>query len=380
MRGITLSLVVVLAAAFYSFINPSNSTSELTHLVAEVISVNNERVTIIGTAKLGDQKLNIKLDNGQKVEVTNLLTGALEYDEFYRAGDKVLMVEKGNRYHVISLYRLPVLIGLLAIFTVLLLAYARKVGFYSLLSFIGSIFLIFALLIPGLLAGYNPILITTLTVLVLSSMIILSVAGWTYKGKAALSGTVVGLLFTTGLCMFTGQLLHLDGMTQPLAQPLLFENSMQLDMVGILYAAIIVGASGAAMDVAMEMAATMEEIKFNSPSISRNNLLKSGLKVGNAVIGTMTTTLLLAYAGGFLTLLMLFASRGNSLMQILNMKLIASEVMRTLIGSIALIIVAPTTAWIASGMLSKNDKKVKQIKQEQLGTDNCKPNIDTPTN
>jgi uncharacterized membrane protein len=357
MRGITLSFAVILAAAFYSFIHPANTESKLSHLVADVVSVDNQRVTIIGTAKLGDQKLNIKLDSGKEIELTNLLTGALEYDEFYEVGDKVLIAQKGNNYHVISLYRLPILIGLLAVFTVLLLAYARKVGLYSLLSFVGSIFLIFALLIPGLLAGYNPILITTLTVLVLSSMIILSVAGWTYKGKAALSGTVVGLLFTTALCMFTGKLLHLDGMTQPLAQPLLFENGMQLDMIGILYAAIIVGASGAAMDVAMEMAATMEEIKYNSPDISRENLLKSGLKVGNAVIGTMTTTLLLAYAGGFLTLLMLFVSRGNSLMQILNMKLIASEVMRTLIGSIALIIVAPTTAWIASAMLSRKENK-----------------------
>ena len=146
-------------------------------------------------------------------------------------------------------------------------------------------------------------------------------------------------------------------MTQPLAQPLLFENALQLDMESVLYAAILVGASGAAMDVAMEMAAAMEEVKRNSPDISRTELLQSGIRVGNAVIGTMTTTLLLAYAGGFLTLLMLFSSRGNSLMQILNMKLVAAEVCRTLIGSLALIIVAPITAWIASYMFDR----IKQI-------------------
>jgi uncharacterized membrane protein len=73
----------------------------------------------------------------------------------------------------------------------------------------------------------------------------------------------------------------------------------------------------------------------------------------------MTTTLLLAYAGGFLTLLMLFTTRGNSLMQILNMKLVASEICRTLVGSMALIIVAPTTAWIASFMLTRKQQKTE---------------------
>lgn len=364
MRGITLAFAVLVAAALYSVIFSSDSGESISHQIAEVVAVDNERVTIIGTGKLGDQKLTIKLDNGELAEVANLLTGALEYDEFYEAGDRVVVAQNNNRYHVVALFRLPVLIGLMLLFAVGLLAYARKVGLYSLLSFVGSVAIIFGLLIPGLLAGFSPILITCLTVIVLSSMIILSVAGWTYKGKAALSGTVIGLIFTTLLCVIVGDLLHLDGMTQPLAQSLLFENSMQLDMVGILYAAILVGACGAAMDVAMEMAATMEEIQYNRPDISRINLLKSGLRVGNAVIGTMTTTLLLAYAGGFLTLLMLFATRGNSLMQILNMKLVASEICRTLIGSLALIIVAPTTAWIASMMLTRKGKKPAQCRVE----------------
>ena len=365
MRGFILAFAVLVAAALYSVIFDSNGDEGLSHQIAEVVSVNNERVTIIGTGRLGDQKVTVKLDNGQLAEVENLLTGALEYDEFYQVGDTVVVAEKNNRYHVVSLFRLPVLIGLLLLFALGLLGYARKVGLYALLSFVGSVAIIFGILIPGLLAGFSPILITCVTVIVLSSMIILSVAGWTYKGKAALSGTIIGLIFTTALCVVVGNLLHLDGMTQPLAQPLLFENAMKLDMVGILYAAILVGASGAAMDVAMEMAATMEEIKYNSPEINRIDLLKSGLRVGNAVIGTMTTTLLLAYAGGFLTLLMLFATRGNSLMQILNMKLVASEICRTLIGSLALIIVAPTTAWIASTMLTRKDQKMAEIPKKK---------------
>lgn len=353
MRGLSLLLATLLAVTLYTFVFASGDDDQNVHHIAEITSVNNERVTIIGTGKLGDQKLTAKID-GREVALTNLLTGALEYDEFYDVGDTIVVAENNGRYHAVALFRLPVLLGLVFLFAIGLLAYAKKVGLYALLSFMGSVGIIFSILIPGLLAGLSPIFITGVTVFVLSSMIILSVAGWTTKGKAALAGTTVGLLVTTFLCVIVGKMLHLDGMTQPLAQSLLFENGMKLDMVGILYAAILVGASGAAMDVAMEMAATMEEIKLNSPQISRTRLLGSGLRVGNAVIGTMTTTLLLAYAGGFLTLLMLFATRGNDLMQILNLKLVASEICRTLIGSLSLIIVAPVTAWITSYMLERN--------------------------
>lgn len=351
MRGILLAFLVLFGAIGYVVLHSTENETG-SYSIAEVGSVDNQRVTIIGASKLGDQRLTLMLDDDSQVSVHNLLTGSMEYDEFYQTSDRVVVVQKNGQYHVVALFRLPVLIGLVALFMLGILWYARKVGLYSLLSFVGAVGIIFCVLIPGLLHGFEPMLVTGFSVILLCSLIILSVAGWTIKGKAALFGCIIGLICTSAICVIIGDWLHLDGMTQPLAQPLLFENSMQLNMIQIFYAAILVGASGAAMDVAMEMAATMEEIQYNSPDITRPDLLKSGLRVGNAVIGTMTTTLLLAYAGSFLTLLMLFMSRGNSLMQILNMKLVAAEICRTLIGSISLIIVAPATAWIASYLLT----------------------------
>jgi len=103
MRGISLVLAVLIATTLYSFIYNSNSDPLLSHQIANVVSVNNERVTIIGTARLGDQKLTIELDNNHQVDVQNLLTGALEYDEFYEVGDTVVVAEKNNRYHVVAL-------------------------------------------------------------------------------------------------------------------------------------------------------------------------------------------------------------------------------------------------------------------------------------
>ena len=364
MRGLYLGLIVLLVACLQGMGSTGSSVDHAPQAVARVLVADNSKVTVIGSNRLGEQRLEVEMQSGEfdgKVfPALNLLSGSMEYDEFYQQGDRILVAiqprtgDELPTVRALSFYRLPVLSALLLLFTLGLLIYARKVGFKAMLSFVGSVLIIWQLLIPCLLNGVNPLLATGLTIAALSALIILSVAGWTYKGKSALAGTLFGLLVvTTGLCLVAGNLLHLDGMSQPLAQVLLFETGMHLNMLEILFAAVIIGASGAAMDVAMEMAATMEEVKLNSPGISRTALLKSGFRVGSAVIGTMTTTLLLAYSGGFLTLLMLFMSRDTSLMQVLNMKLVASEIARTLIGSISLIIVAHVTAWISSWMLCR---------------------------
>ncbi|NAW69283.1 YibE/F family protein [Vibrio sp. V27_P1S3P104] len=357
MRGIYLAVTVLLCFVVYEG-SYANKKTQPEH-VATVLACDNSQLTVIGSNRIGTQILTVELKKypGKSYYAFNLLTGTLEYDEFYQSGDTILVAiqhnQNGQVHHIkaLSHYRLPYLMMLFAFFAIALLTYARHIGLRALLSFVGSVLIIWQLLIPGLVAGYPPILITTATLIALSALIIFSIAGWTNKGKAAFAGTLIGLMITALLCLVCGQLLRLDGMAQPMAQLLLFETGMYLNMLDVLYAAVLIGASGAAMDVAMEMAATMEELKLTNPDMNKKQLLRSGFRVGNAVIGTMTTTLLLAYSGGFLTLLMLFISRETSLMQIFNMKLIASEVARTLIGSLSLVIVAPLTACIANSMM-----------------------------
>ncbi|WGK83230.1 YibE/F family protein [Vibrio aestuarianus] len=362
MRGVYLAFIFMFCFGFYTLSEDSTSSNQ-TEIVAKVLQTDNSKLTIIGSNRIGEQSLVVTLEEPiqgkSQFTAHNMLTGTLEYDEFYHSGDQILVAVQlgshGQVTHVkaLSHYRIPYLTVLFSLFALALLAYAKKVGLRALLSFTGSIVIIWQLLIPGLLAGYPPLLITSITLAALSTLIIISVAGWTYKGKAALAGTIVGLMVTSVLCMLCGEVLKLDGMSQPMAQSLLFETGMHLNMLDVLYAAVLIGASGAAMDVAMEMAATMEELKITNPNMTRKELMRSGFRVGNAVIGTMTTTLLLAYSGGFLTLLMLFISRDTSLIQIMNMKLVASEIARTLIGSLSLVIVAPLTAWISSQILMK---------------------------
>lgn len=335
--------------------------------IGRVVTVDNSDAIVQGISKVGCQHLAVEVltgkHKGKILEINNLLSGSIEYDEFYIEKDKVLMAVLENNGKldgkVLSLLRIEKIAGLAFIFVVLLIIYARKVGFKSILSFAGSIIIIWKYLIPALRKGENVFIITVFTLILLSALIIFLVAGFTRKGFSAFLGTMSGLFVTAALTFLFGDTFRIDGMNQPLAQSVVFSSFMSINILDIFYAAIVIGASGAAMDIAMDMTATIEELKIHNPDISRKALIKSGFNVGRSVIGTMTTTLLLAYSGGFLTLMMLFMERNTTILQILNMKMVTSEIIKIIIGSIGLVVVAPITTYIASFIYSveiKNNK------------------------
>jgi uncharacterized membrane protein len=106
------------------------------------------------------------------------------------------------------------------------------------------------------------------------------------------------------------------------------------------------------MDIAMDIGASMEEIVLHKPEVSRKELIRSGFSVGRAVVGTMTTTLLLAYSGGYTALLMVFMAQGTPGINIVNLGYVAAEILHTLVGSFGLVLVAPITA-VVGGFLLK---------------------------
>lgn len=334
--------------------------------IGKVLAVDNSDAIVQGVSKVGCQHLKIKILTGEfkgtEIETNNLLSGSMEYDEFYEPEDKILMAVSFNEEtekvtgKVLSLLRIEKIAGLAFIFIFFLISYARKVGVQSLISFAGSVLIIWNYLIPALKKGENVFIITVLTLIFLSGLIIFLVAGFTKKGWSAFLGTLSGLFVTAALTFCFGDTFKIDGMNQPMAQSVLFSSFMSINLLDIFYSAIVIGASGAAMDIAMDiamdMSATIQELKYHNPNISRKDLIKSGFNVGRSVIGTMTTTLLLAYSGGFLTLMILFLERDTSLMQILNMKIVTSEIIKIIIGSIGLVVVAPITTYIASFIYS----------------------------
>ena len=144
----------------------------------------------------------------------------------------------------------------------------------------------------------------------------------------------------------------------PFVQALLYSGLEKLDLADIFIGTLILSCSGAVMDLAMDIASSVEEVAKFNPELSMKELTDSGLRVGRSVVGTMTTTLLLAYSGGFLTLLMMFAVQGTHFVDVICNPLVAAELVKTLIGSFSLVLVAPLTA-AASGWIFRSKKSVE---------------------
>jgi uncharacterized membrane protein len=349
---------------------------------AIVLDTDNSDMIQAGISKIGFQSLQVKIlegrYKGEKISASNNLLGKLDIDNYYKEGDKIVvaLLEKNNQIisaKAIDLYRQNWELLLFGFFVLLLILYAGYTGVKALFSFIASLYLIWNFLIPGLLEGKNPLLLSSVILLLLSAIIIFAVAGFNRKGLAAFVGTISGLAITIGITVFFGNRLELMGMTSPFAETLLFSGHLDLDMKDIFYAAIVIGASGAAMDIAMDIAASMEEIKLKRPDIERGELIQSGFNVGRAVIGTMTTTLLLAYSGGYLTLLMLFMTKNSTFSRMLNFKMVSAEILRTLTGSIGLVLVAPITAFFAGWTYSidiraifDKEKEIEMVKNVEV--------------
>jgi len=366
--GTPLIFIVLTLLVFVLFTtnNKEENIKRDLEVTATVLEVDDSNIVSNGIASIGNQNLVIRVlegeYKGQKFETDNLLLGQLEMDNYYKVGDKIivaLLVDKNTGEirgsKAIDMFRQNNIIIMFCIFTILLVLFARTVGIKALFSFVASLYIIWNFLVKRILDGNDPILTAVFTIVILSAIIIFSVAGFTKKGISAFLGTIIGLLITTVLTLIFGKEMGLMGMTQAYSMAVLINGNLNLNMLEVFYAAIIIGASGAAMDIAMDVAASMKEIVEKKPDISEKDLVKSGFNVGSAVIGTMTTTLLLAYSGGYLTLLMLFMTKNSSFLRIINLKVVSAEVMRTLIGSIGLVIVAPITAFI-SGNIYKYSK------------------------
>jgi len=339
---------------------------------AKVIDVDNSKTHKIGLIRTGVQYLEVEVLNGkfkgEKIDYINNFTGKLELDKYYEIGDKVFSVlnTKDNEIlsvQVIDRYRLNYEIILLGIFVAILVLYAGFTGLKSIVSFFFTAIIIWKVLLPAYLKGYEPLMMSLLITAVLTFVIIFLVAGFSKRALVAFLGAISGVLLTCIFSIFFGSLFKIPGEIKPFSESLLYAGFPSLKLTSIFLSGIFISSSGAVMDIAMDISTSMWEIKEKKPNIGFLELIFSGFKVGRAVTGTMTTTLLLAYSGGFSTLLMVFIVQGVPLANIFNIQYVAGEILHTVVGSFGLVIVAPITAIIgASFYLLEPSKKLAKIK------------------
>ena len=218
---------------------------------------------------------------------------------------------------------------------------------------------VWKLLIPLVLSGWHASTVAFLTVAALTGVIMYLVAGWTKKAFAAFAGSMLGVVASLALSHAVSRAMHVNGATMPFVQQLLYSGCSGLDIRDVFIGAVVLASSGAVMDLGMDIAAGVCEVKRHNPSLGFRPLFLSGLRMGRAVVGTMTTTLLLAYSGGYLTLLMVFAAQGTHPLDFLNSTLVSAEVVKTLVGSFGLVLVAPFTALVSAAVFAGHLKTAK---------------------
>lgn len=284
-----------------------------------------------------------------------MLSGSLESDKIFAVGDHALVVVSYSGQEVLTVtmidhFRLWQEAALAALFILLLLTFAGIAGLRAILSFVITVLMLWKVLVPCYLEGWNPVLIGLLLVLALTAVIILLVYGWERRTAAAVSGAFLGILTTalTGAVFTSAFRIH--GAVMPYSETLLYSGYQNLNLTQIFIASIFIGASGAVMDLAVDITSAVYEVVQKKPELSWQEATRSGMNVGRAAMGTMTTTLLLAYSGGYIALLMVFMAQGTPIEHILNYKYVSAEILDTVVGSLGLVTVAPFTA-LTSGLL-----------------------------
>ncbi len=325
---------------------------------ATVVGVNNSGTYSTGLIKQGAQTCTILIKSGahkgEIVEATNLYMGKMEFDKVFEEGEQAwVLLERDTEDNIIFAnmvdhYRVTKELLLIALFAACMIFFSGFTGVRTLLSFAIAFLSIWKVLIPLMLKGYPPVGIALIVGNVITITTLLLVAGFTIKAYTAIAGAVLCSLVTCLLAIFWGNVFGISGVVMQWSESLLYAGYANLDLTGIFQAGIYLACSGAILDLAVDISSALDEIVRNNPRITPKQLFASGLTIGKSVVGSQTTTLLLAYMGSYISVMMVYMAQGTPIMNIFNSKMIAAELLHTFVGCIGLVLVSPLTSAICA--------------------------------
>lgn len=326
---------------------------------AEVLSTDDRGIIQTGLFRTGDQRCHVRVLSGEhkglEMDGINLLSGSLKEDKVFVPGDTAwVLIERdtdGNPIFInlIDYYRIGTEWILVIAFALILVAFAGIRGIRMILSFVFAFFAIWKMLIPAVLKGASPFLMCTLTLILLTLVTLPMVSGVNRRSLAAICGALLSMLITLLLSLFMTRILRIHGSVLESSEALLYSGFMTLDLTSLFAGVVCLSAGGAIMDLSIDVSAAMWEVKEHSPLIGAKALFASAMEVGRAGVGTQITTLLLAYMGSYLTLMMVYMAQATPIPNIFTSKSIAAEILQTLVGAMGIVMVTPLTALM--GML-----------------------------
>lgn len=392
MKNFIFLICTVFAFAFSSLsslgavspLQQSSDTTEKTILPSEIAvvqsvdTIGDTSESVNGEIRQAKQSVQVKvirgMHKGQSFFIDNMLMGNPAFDINLKKGDRVVLhVEQSAdsiNYFIEDRERTSGLYFLSGLFIFLLLFVGKKKGLFSLISIFVTLGLIFLVMTPLILHGVNAIFATVLTCLLAALFAIYMVGGINFKSTSAVLGTTLSLAFAGILSMIVIKLSSLTGFTTEESM-YLFSAHPKLSFVGVLASSMIIGALGAVMDIGMSIASTVNELFLSNKNMSISELFESGMNVGRDIIGTMANTLILAYLGGSLALVLL--ATNIDMQKFFNLNQVATEISSALVGSVSLVVCVPLTAIISAYLIKKNTKFKNQ---EELSDENIEEDFE----
>lgn len=334
--------------------------------VDEIIEEKLEKDPVVPYLFIGKQDVLVTILSGkyegQQYESQNLLS--LSHNVFCKKDLKVIVgireTEEGPQVWVYNHRRSPIIYSLIAIFLILLLVMGKKNGFRSILSLLFTGVMIIFIMIPLIFAGHDPSLIAIGTALITICVSFLLIGGFSKKTFAAILGTWGGVLMAGLLAYICSRLAHVSGVHMEKGEQLIYiARDYQIQVRGLMFASVLIASLGAIMDVAMSMASSINEIHTLNKELTRYELFRSGMNVGRDIMGTMANTLILAFAGGSLSLMLLIWGYQMTFTQLINMPFISVQIIQGLAGSIGIILSVPLTCFISAYLCKKSKKERK---------------------
>jgi uncharacterized membrane protein len=369
--GLIILILFVLLASIAGRTVPGVSLDDLAPgdsepLRALVVEVLEEATVTQGEFEQPYQRLLLRIGEGalegQEVEVEHGVLGFTNQALTFRAGDRVLVehtrtLDGVDVFLITDYVRAGPLLWLTGLFVTATILLSGWQGLRSLVGMAISLLVIVVFIVPQILTGHNPVLIAILGSVVMMGLSLYLVYGWGRKTHVAVAGLFLSLVLTGLLAVWLVDWARLSGFGAEEAS-FLQVAGVRLDTQGLLLAGIIIGTLGALDDIAVGQSSTTFELSKANPQLGWQELFRHGMNVGRDHIAAMVNTLLLAYTGAALPLLLLFSVHAEPLGMTINRGIIAEEIVRTLVGSLGLLAGVPLTSLIAALVAQPRNKGV----------------------
>lgn len=293
-------------------------------------------------------------DSGQEISVKNGGIVNIDDNQLVRVGQTVVVAKTGEKsYFIADRYRLPYMFLAILLFVLLVIYFGRWKGAMSIVALVLSFVVLVSFVIPALMKGYSALWVTIIGSFIIATFGMMLSHGFSRRTVVALISSLLTLVMAIGLSVLFVDLVQLFGNGSDEAAYLKLDPNLHLNLKGLLLGGIIIGTLGVLDDVTIAQVAAIDELHSANEKLGPTELYRRGISIGKEHIASVVNTLVLAYAGASLPLFLLFTIDSvQPLWVTLNSEFIAEEIVRTFIGSVALILAVPISTYLASRYLS----------------------------